>query len=154
MADESSGRPLEPAAVVKQAHDALVTSIEKVRCSLGLDRDPAAILGEIKKTMHTKVPPHGFTVFQALCERECQDVFNQSAAGEFPEIREEFEDGIRDFVRAREGIEVPARRIHQTAHNTWKQDPGAHRRTREMEQSYRINSGRPIEGGPSNMTRK
>ena len=135
MADEPSGRPLEPAAIVKQAHDTLVTSIEKVRCSLGLDRDPAAILGEIKKTMHTtRVPPHDFTVFQALCERECQDVFNQSAAGEFPEIREKFEDGIRDRVRAREGIGVPARRIHQIARNAWKQDPGADRRTREMEQ--------------------
>ena len=140
--------PSERAAVARRAYDLLVASVEEMRRKLGLDRDAAAILDEIKGAMRVDVPPHSLTVLQTLCEKERQNVFNQCAAGEFPEIREEFEDGVRDFVRAREGVGAPARRMHQLARSAWKQDPGADRRIREMEHSSPDQFRSPYRGQP------
>ena len=152
MADKPLDGPSERATVARHACYSLVASVEEMRRKLGLDRDAAAILDEIKRTMRVQVLPHGFTVFQTLCERERQGVFNQFAADESPTIRQEFEQGIQDFVRAREGRRAPARRIHKIARNAWKQDPGADRRTREMEQ-LPPDQFRPLTGdGPSYMT--
>jgi hypothetical protein len=140
--------PTERAAVVRGAHDSLVASIEEMRRCLGLDRDAAAILDEIKKTMHVEVPPRGFPVIQVLADRERGDAFNQFAADEFPTTRKEFEHGIRDLVVAREGQRVPARRVHKVARNAWKQDPGADRRTRAMEQGPPDEFRSPYRGRP------
>ena len=135
MADKPLDDELsERAAVARRAYGLLVTSVEEMRRKLGLDRYPAAILDEIKGTMHVEVPPHSFTVLQTLCEREHQSAFNQFAAGDLPGILQEFEHGIQDFVGAREGRRVPARRVHKIVRNAWRQYPGADRRTREMEQ--------------------
>jgi hypothetical protein len=148
VADKPLDGPSERATVARHACYSLVASVEEMRRKLGLDRDAAAILDEIKRTMRVEVPPHGFTVFQTLCERERQGVFNQFAADESPTIRQEFEQGIQDFVRAREGRRAPARRIHKIARNAWKQDPGADRRTREMEQLPPDQFRSPYRGRP------
>jgi hypothetical protein len=140
--------PPERAAVARHACYSLVASIEEMRRNLGLDRDSAKILDEIKKTMHVEVPPHGFTVLQVLAERECGNAFNQLAADEFPTVRQEFEHAIRDFMGAREARRVPARRIHKVARNAWKQDPGADRRTRAMEQGPPDEFRSPYRGRP------
>jgi hypothetical protein len=125
--------PSERADVARRAHDSLVSSVEEMRRRLRLDKPAPAILDEIKKTMHVVVPPYGFTVLQNLCEKERQTVFNQMAASEFALSRQEFDRAIEDYVVAREGT-MPARRIRKLARNTWKQDAGADRRTRGMEQ--------------------
>jgi len=140
--------PSERAAVTQRAHDSLVATIEEMRRCLRLDRDAAAILDDIKKTMHVEVPPHSFTVVQVLAERERGDAFNQFAADEFPTVRQEFEHAIREFMGAQEGRRIPARGIHKVARNAWKQDPGADRRIRAMEQGPPDEFRSPYRGRP------
>jgi hypothetical protein len=94
------------------------------------------------------VPPHGLPVLQVLCDRERDEPFNQLAADEFPAVRQEFEHATRDFVRAREGRRIPARTTHKVARNAWKQDPGADRRTRKMEQAPPNQFRSPYRGQP------
>src|SRR5262249_38403046 len=69
---------LDRAAVARHSHNSLVAEVEAVRRRLRLERDPAAILDEIKKTMHVVVPPHGLTVIQTLSERERDKIFNEN----------------------------------------------------------------------------
>jgi hypothetical protein len=140
--------PQERAALALRAYNSLVASIEKMRSSLALNRDAAAILDGIKRAMHMTVPPHGLTVLQTLCDRERYDPFNQFAADEFPAVHQEFEPAIRGFMSSREGRRIPARRIHKVARNAWKQDPGADRRTREMEQGSPDQFRSPYKGQP------
>src|SRR5262249_27963685 len=105
------------------------------------------ILDAIKQTMHVEVPPHGLTVFQTLCDRERQNAFNQTAAKEFPTMRQDFELAIQDFALALEG-HAPARQVHKIARNAWKEDPGANRRIREMERRSPGQFRSPYQGRP------
>jgi hypothetical protein len=131
--------PVERAAAVRRAHDVLVAAIEDMKRSLQLGQDTLTILDTIKQAMHVVVPPHGFTVLQALCERERQNAFNQTAADQFPTIRQDFEHAIQDFMIAREGP-VSARRVHKVARNAWKIDPAADRRILEQQSPDRLRS--------------
>jgi hypothetical protein len=128
----------ERAAVAQRAEQSLVAAVQMMRHRLRLTRDAPAIVNDIKQTMDVKVPPHGLTVLQALWERECQSAFNQTAADEFPEIRKEFEEGIRDLMTAQKE-RISARQVHNTARNAWKEDPAADRRTVRWKSYRRIN---------------
>ena len=68
-------------------------------------------------------------------------------ADEFPEIREEFERGIRDLMVAQKD-RVSARQAHNTARNAWKEDPAADRRIREMEKLPPDQFHSPYRGQP------
>jgi hypothetical protein len=116
----------------QRAYASLVAAVEEMRRRLGLERDTTAIVNDIKKTMHLKVPPHGLTVLQVLYERENENAFNQTAVQEFPTIRQEFDHAIQDFMVVRDG-RVSARKVRKIGRNTWKEDAGANRRIREME---------------------
>jgi hypothetical protein len=103
----------------------------KMRRRFRLNQGTTTIVNHIKKTMHEKVPPHGFTVFRALSDRERQNAFSRRAANQFPEIRRAFDDAIQDFVVVMEG-RVSTRKARKIARNAWKEDPGANRRAREQ----------------------
>jgi hypothetical protein len=142
-----SDEPLHDAAIAQRAYDSLVAAVEKCARGLGISRDTAAIVDEITKTMNVTVPPQGLTVLQTLCDRESGNAFNQSAAEEFPEIRQTFEHAIQDFVVTRGGRES-ARKVHKIERNAWKVDPGAERRTREMAQKSPDQWRSPYKGRP------
>jgi hypothetical protein len=116
------------AAAIARAEESLVDAVNEMRRRLRLNRDTPAIVDDIKKSMHVKVPPHELTVVQALWDRERQKAFNKTA-DEFPEIRQGFDDAIQDIV-SREG-RVSSRKAKNVARKAWKEDPGANRRIHE-----------------------
>jgi hypothetical protein len=139
--------PSERSAIAQRAEQSLVAAVAVMRHRLRLTRATPALVNDIKQTMDVKVPPHELTVLQVLWERERQSAFNQSAADEFPEIREEFERGIRDLMVAQKD-RVSARQAHNTARNAWKEDPAADRRIREMEKLPPDQFHSPYRGQP------
>jgi hypothetical protein len=128
---------------VDRAHNVLVNAIEEMSRRLRLSQDTSAILKEIKQAMQAKVPPHDFTVCQTLFEREYQIAFNLAAADEFPTVRQEFEQAIRDCM-----VRAPAREVRKVARNAWREDPGADRRIREMEHQPPDQWRSPYKGRP------
>lgn len=131
-----SGEPVDDgpsvrATVVQDAWRALVAAVEEMRRTYELHPPTSDLLQTIKQAMHVKVPPHDFTVIQALCERERQNVFSEMADTKFPVVRNEFDKTIQGFLNAGES-RTPARKSHWIARNAWKEDPGADRRIREM----------------------
>ena len=140
-------RPSERAAIAQRAEQSLVAAVAVMRHRLRLTRDTPALVNDIKQTMNVKVPPHELTVLQVLWERERQGAFNQTAADEFPEIRKEFELGIRDLMSGQKE-RAAARRVHNTARNAWKEDPAADRRIREMEKLPSDQFRSPYRGQP------
>jgi hypothetical protein len=132
---------------VRVAYDSLVSAVEEMKAELGLSQESTTIIENIKSAMDAEVPPHGFTAIQALCERERESVFNQSAAADFSGIYEEFESAMRDYVVAREG-QATAKRIKKISHNAWKEDAGADRRVREMKKLPADQFRSPYRGQP------
>ena len=139
--------PSERAAVVQNAYHSLVVSIESMRCAYRLDRESNDILKTLKQAMHVKVPPHDFTVIQALCERERQNVFNEMADTKFPTLRKEFDKAIQDFLDSGNGG-TSGRNARKIARNAWKADPGADRRIRETEHLSADKWRSPYRGRP------
>ena len=138
-----SHNPLDDAAIVQGAYDSLLAAVEKCACRLGLNRDTAAIVDEIKKTMHERVPPYGLTVVQVLCDRQRGATFNQTD----DEVPQYFKDAIQDFKIARDG-RTSARKVRKTALNAWREDPGADRRASEMEHLSPDQRQSPYRGRP------
>jgi hypothetical protein len=122
-----------------QKADALLSAaVDHMRERYRLAKDRATIVGAIKETMHTQIPPRGLTVFQVLWEQERQGAFNKEAADEFPDVKRQTEVAIRDFS-ARNGRGT-ARKAHQLARSAWKEDAAADRRA--------ISRARRIQGQP------
>jgi hypothetical protein len=135
------------ADIAFRADDSLVAAVEAMWRSLRLTQDTSMIVCAIKNTINEAVPPHDYTVLQALCEREREDAFNQFAASVFPEEHLKFEHGIRDFVVSQEG-RTSARRVKKVVRNAWKQDPAADRRIREMQNLPPDQFRSPYKGRP------
>jgi hypothetical protein len=139
--------PSHRAAVALHAHETLVTAVEEMKISLGLNRDANSIAKAIKEAMNVELDPYGFTVVQTLCERERSKALNQNAADDFPEVRQQFEDAIRELLVAREGRAV-GKRVRKIAGNAWKEDPAADRRIRETEHLPPDQFRSPYKGQP------
>jgi hypothetical protein len=116
------------AFLLRDAETKLVAEVEYMRRKLNLSRTTVEIVKGIKTTMDTPLPPHNFTVIQTLCERHCADRFNDGAAETATDIREEFDNAIREFATARG---TSARKARRLADNAWKWDHAADRRVRE-----------------------
>jgi hypothetical protein len=144
-----SHNPLDDAAIVQGAYDSLLAAVEKCACRLGLNQDTAAIVDEIKKTMHEKVSAYGLTVVRVLCGRERAATFNQTD----DELPQYFRDAIQDFMIVHDG-RTPARKVLKTARNAWREDPGADRRASEMEHQSPDQRGSPYKGRPERYDRR
>jgi hypothetical protein len=150
------------AKVVQQVYDLLVARVEQMRSALKLSQESDALLQEIKKTLHTQVRgPRGtfawigtegsvreatsetLTVLQVLYERQTTTAFNQTD----DEPPAYFVDAIQDFMIARNG-KTPTRKVHSTARNAWRDDPGADSRIREEALSPSEGFHSPYRGRP------
>jgi len=136
------------ATVLQRSYDLLVDKVEQMRHALDLCQDTKAILDEIKNSLHAKVRAQvgsvlwmdmeadqvttgksgGLSVLQVLYERQTATASNQTD----DEPPEWFVEAIQDFMIVREG-RTPTRKVHTTARNAWRDDPGADRRIRERE---------------------
>jgi hypothetical protein len=123
---------------MQSAEKSLGDSVEAMRAKLSLTSDTLEIVRNIKETMSAPLPPYNLGVIQTLCERYRATAFNDSAAERFSDIRNDFDNAIRDFATARG---TSARKARRLADNAWKWDQAADRRVREgAPEPYR---GRP-----------
>jgi hypothetical protein len=98
-----------------------------------------AVLEAVKATLHKPIPPHGFTVMQALGDQIRARVFNENSQEVFHELQSQFVEAITEEVTHRGG--QPRRKARRIAENAWSWNEAADRRTRAAHKSpYR---GRP-----------
>jgi hypothetical protein len=83
------------------AEKAVVDAVEVMRCKLGLSRNTAEMVKDIKATIHAPLPPHDLTVIQTLYDHYRADVFNADAAEARPNAREKLDKAVRDLAVAR-----------------------------------------------------
>jgi hypothetical protein len=132
--------PPQRAAVLRQVEETLVTAVDHMRGKLGLTRSTAELVKEIKATMDLPLVPYNFTVIQTLCEHERDKVRNRDAAESFPDVKQDFDDAIRDLTAAIEG-KASTRRLRKLVGHAWKWDSAADRRTQQ-------GSASPYKGRP------
>jgi hypothetical protein len=117
-------------AAMQRADGVLNAAVEQVRARYRVTKDTAAIVAQIKKTMHVRLPS-GLTVFQTLHAREQQKGFNDNSLGW--RALSNFDEAMGEFLVARDGRAQSLRTLRRVAHNAWKEDAGAERRARDME---------------------
>jgi hypothetical protein len=147
MSDDSNGNQemASRAERVRAADETLMAAVEHMRSRYRLERRTADIVRDIKRAMHTAIPPHSLSVFQALSDRERDRAFNADAASTFRPVHRQFRDTIAATAKAGGADE---RRAQTTARHAWKQDAAADRRVRKMESAPPDRWKAPYRGQP------
>ena len=105
---------------MQEAEAKLAAEAEQLRAKLCLSRSTIEIVNDVKATMGTRLASQGQTVLQTLCERE-RPTFDSLDAAIIQDVRREFQDAVRDFLRSNE-VTVSARKTRKFTDDLWRQN--------------------------------